>query len=337
MNVLVVRLSAMGDVIHALPLAANLRRAGHTVGWIAEKPFAALLAGNPNVSRVFTVETRRWRRRPWGRQVRGQIRALRRDLASFGADFVLDPQSNQKSWWVCRLSPGERIVLEDRQVRKDATRRMSRLRVFPSDSTVHVSARALALLEPLRVPVRGTAPDARYLIAQSSPAAGEFLARQARPFALYHPGAGWGNKAWGEERFARLADRLLRSSGIQPIVSWGPGDEARADSLAETLGAPKIPASDFADLARIISEARFFAAGDTGPLHLADALGVPTIGLFGPTDPARNGPSGREGLTFFAALPCAPCLRRYGETKPCLTAIDPDAVAEAVQRWLPER
>ena len=102
---------------------------------------------------------------------------------------------------------------------------------------------------------------------------------------LFHPGAGRAEKAWGEERFAHLARGLIRERGIAPIVSWGPGDERRAERLRALL--PKrapMPLLDFAGLARVIRASALFVAGDTGPLHLADALGVPTLALFGPTD-----------------------------------------------------
>jgi heptosyltransferase-1 len=334
MNVLIVRLSALGDVIHALPLAANLRRAGHRVGWIVEAPFEPLLSRNPNLDAVFTAETRRWRRRPGSVETRGALASLRRKLRAFGAEAVLDAQANPKSWWICLLSPGSRIVLDDRSVRSDWTRRLSSVRVSPAEAAGHVSDRNLALLGPLRVPAHVRTPDARYLLKSPAPRAEEFLRGVARPFALYHPGAGWASKAWGEERFAELARTVSDERGISPVVSWGPGDEICAEGLSRRLGAPLIPPSTLPELSRIIAESSFFAAGDTGPLHLADALGVPTVSFFGPTDPERNGPYRRSGPVFWAGLPCAPCHRRYGRTKPCLTALEPRPVARSVVEWL---
>ncbi len=139
--------------------------------------------------------------------------------------------------------------------------------------------------------MRTRAPDAAYLAAVPAPEADAFLASVPRPFVLVHPGAGRADKAWGEERFAHLARGLIRERGIVPIVSWGPGDERRAERLRALL--PKrspMPLLGYAGLARVIRASALFVAGDTGPLHLADALGVPTLALFGPTDPARNGP-----------------------------------------------
>lgn len=330
MNVLIVRLSAMGDVIHALPLAANLKRAGHRVGWVIERPFAALLAGNPNVDAVFTVQTKRWRRRVLRPGSFVELREARAAIARFGADHVLDPQGNEKSWWVAQLAGAPRLVLDDAEDRRNWTRRLARTRVSPPVSARHAADRVLALLSPLGVRVCERAPDAAYLLAGDHAEAAAFLAGAPRPFALYHPGAGWANKSWGEERFAALADRVRRERGIAPVVSWGPGDEGRARELAARAAAPMIPALDFRGLARVIAEAAFFAAGDTGPLHLADALATPTVSLFGPTDPARNGPYRRHGVEFATALRCAPCRTRYRELKPCLSGISADDVASAV-------
>ncbi|HET7453579.1 MAG TPA: glycosyltransferase family 9 protein [Thermoanaerobaculia bacterium] len=335
MNVLIVRLSAMGDVIHALPLAAALRSAGHRVGWAVEKPFAPLLAGNPAIDTVFELDTRRWRRRAWRPGSLSEIGSARAALRTFSADVVLDPQGNEKSWGIAQLVRAPRIVLDDRGVRTNWTRRLSALRVRPAADARHVTDRVLALLAPLGVSPADPAPDARYLLAGEHRAAEAFLAPLPRPFALYHPGAGWANKCWGEERFAALADRVRRERGVSPVVSWGPGDESRAQSLARLLGAPAIPALDFRGLARVIAASTFFAAGDTGPLHLADALGVPTVAIFGPTELARNGPYRSGGVAFSSALPCAPCNDRYREIKPCLAGTSPEAVARAVLARFP--
>jgi len=329
-NVVIVRLSAMGDVIHALPLAANLARAGHRVAWAVEKPFAPLLAGNPSIAAVVEVQTRRWRSRPWRSAAYSEIGSARAALRDFRAGAVLDPQANEKSWAVAQLVRAPRLVLDDRSVRHNWTRRLSALRVRPADGARHVTDRVLALLSPLGVAAAETAPDARYLLSGEHREADAFLARVPRPFALYHPGAGWANKSWGEDRFAALAERVRDGRGIAPVVSWGPGDEGRAAALSSRLGALAMPALDFRGLARVAAAASFFAAGDTGPLHLADALGVPTVALYGPTDPVRNGPYRRNGVEFSSTLRCAPCNDRYREIKPCLAQTSPEDVARAV-------
>jgi heptosyltransferase I len=332
LNVLIVRLSAMGDILHALPLAANAARAGHRVGWVVERSFASLLRRNPNIDSLIVTDTKRIRRRLFSAEGVAGLRALRVALETFAPDVVLDPQGNEKSFWVSRLAGAPRVVLDDSSLRHNWTRRFSALRVEPPGSVRHVIEKGLSLLVAVRVPIFETAPDARYLLESVDEAAESFLSSAPRPFALYHPGAGWANKSWGEERFAELAVAVRRDLGIQPIVSWGPGDEMRAENLARRTGAVRIPAVEFPGLAKIVAQAAFFAGGDTGPLHLADALGVRTVGLFGPTDPARTGPFRRNGPVFFARLSCSPCNSRYSETKKCLREISPAAVLRALDR-----
>ena len=153
----------------------------------------------------------------------------------------------------------------------------------------------LALLGPLGIPVRDSAPNARYLLESPRPAAESFCDALGSPFALLHPGASRAQKSWGEEQFAALARRLASRAGLATAISWGPGDEDRAERLARLIPeAGRIPRLDFAGLAHVMARCAVFIAGDTGPVHLADALGVPTLALFQPgarrNVPERNRP-----------------------------------------------
>jgi heptosyltransferase-1 len=290
-KILIVRLSSMGDVIHALPLAVNARAAGATIGWVVERPFAGLLEGNPNVDRVFVADTRRWRLRPLASEGLREIRDLWQAIRAFSPDLSIDGQGLWKSALIAR-SAGAPVIGFAREARREpASAALCSLPVSTNPDTAHVVDQNLSLLAPAGIAVQSRAPDAAYLTGLSSPEADIFLASQPRPFVLLHPGAARPEKAWGEERFAHLARGFIRESQISPVVSWGPGDERRAERLRSLL--PKrspLPLLGFAGLARVIRASALFVAGDTGPLHLADALGVSTLALFGPTDPARNGP-----------------------------------------------
>ena len=295
MRILIVRLSSMGDVIHTLPLAENARAAGHSVGWIVERPFAGLLAGHPAIEKVFVADTRRWRRGLLSPDTRREVAALRRETSGFRADAVVDAQGLWKSAVLARLAAGggsARIVgFAASSRREPASAILCGTPVVPAADAAHVVDKNLALLGPLGIPAALRAPDASHLLGRPSAEADAFLAAQKRPFVLLHPGAARNEKCWGEERFAHLARGLIRERDVSPVVSWGPGDERRAERLRSLLPKkPPMPALDFAGLARVIRDAALFVAGDTGPLHLADALGVRTLALYGPTDPARNGP-----------------------------------------------
>ena len=315
LRLLIVRLSSLGDVIHALPLAANAKRAGAEVAWLVEPAYRGLLEADPDVDRVFVADTKRWRQNPFSPATVTDVSHLRRALREFAPDRTLDAQGLWKSALLAK-SAGAPVVGFAAADRKEATSALlcdQPVRPLPG---VHVVDRNLALAEAAGVPIRERSPDATFLLSRPSAEADAFLAAQPAPFALYHPGAGRPDKTWGEARFAALAELLSTGAGLSPVISWGPGDEERARRMSALLpGARILPLLRAEGLARIAARASLFVAGDTGPLHLADALGVPTLALFGPTDPARNGPYRRPSSAFRydAATDAATVARRAFE------------------------
>ena len=282
MRILIVRLSAMGDIIHALPLALNAQMGGATVGWLADRRYGGLLAGNPCIERLFLADTRRWRREPLSLSVWREIAGLRKGLREFAPDVTLDAQGLWKSALLARLA-GARIVGFSAESRREpASAVLVGQGIDLTGDAVHVVDQNLGLLAPLGLPVTRRAPDARCMLARESPVACAFLRTLPSPFALYHPGAAQAKKTWGEKNYAQLASRLHQELGFYPAISWGPGDERRVERLSDLLPyAARIPRLDFTGLAAVISRASLFVAGDTGPLHLADALGIPSLALFG--------------------------------------------------------
>ncbi|MGH9398720.1 MAG: glycosyltransferase family 9 protein, partial [Thermoanaerobaculia bacterium] len=294
MKILIVRLSAMGDIVHALPLADNAARAGAAVGWVVERPYRELLESNPSVAEVFTADTGAWRRRPLAAP--GAVRELRAALKRFAPDLTIDAQGLWKSAWAAVLAGAPVTGLPWRGRKEPASAILSGRSVQPAPEDVHVVDRNLALLGPAGIAIACRIPDARYLLTPSDPEADAFLARLPRPFALYHPGAGRPEKTWGEQRYADLARRFAAQRGLFPVVSWGPGDEERAAHLSRLVPeAVPLPRLGLRALAQVLAAARLVVAGDTGPLHLADALRTKVVAIFGPTDPVRNGPYGQPG------------------------------------------
>jgi heptosyltransferase-1 len=292
MRILIVRLSAMGDIVHALPLAENAARAGATVGWVVESPYCELLESNPSLAEVFSADTRAWRHRPI--TAPGEIATLRAALKRFAPDLTIDAQGLWKSALTALLAGAPVVGFTRGERREPASAILARRTVRPKPEDRHVVDRNLALLGRAGIPIASRAPDARYLLRTPAPEADAFLAKLPGPFALYHPGTGSPEKTWGEEHFAELARLLSAERSLFPVVSWGPGDENRAALLSrlvpESIALPRL---GFRALAQVFSAARLLVAGDTGPLHLADALGTPVVAVFGPTDPARNGPYGQ--------------------------------------------
>lgn len=291
MKILIVRLSSLGDIVHALPLALNARMSGASVGWLTERRYRGLLEGNPALDRLFLADTKQWRRNPLAASHWKEIGGLRRELAEFAPDATLDPQGLWKSALLASLAGAPVVGFSADSRREPSSAVLAATGVDPALETEHVVDQNLSLLAALGIPVSRKAPDARYLQEPEDPQAAEFLKTLPRPFALFHPGSARAGKAWGEKNYAELAERLHQNCGLYPAVSWGPGDEARVARLIRLLPrSARIPPLGFRALAQVMARASLFVAGDTGPVHLADALGVPALALFGPDAYRRNVP-----------------------------------------------
>jgi len=281
----------MGDIVHTLPLASNAARAGAEVAWLVESAYAPLLQNNPAIARLFVAATKQWRWNPLRGSTRRELSALAGEMREFQADAAIEAHGLWKSALLARLAGAPVFGLTWLQRRELVSALLIDRPVRLSPVDVHVVDQNLRLLEAAGIPVVERAPDARYLLARRSAEAETFLSKIARPFALYHPGAARPEKAWGESRYVELARRLQAARGLRPVISWGPGDEARRDRMAAELPeADVIPRLDFPGLAQVIDACALFVAGDTGPAHLADALGRPTLALFGPASRSRNVP-----------------------------------------------
>lgn len=291
MRILIVRLSSLGDIIHTLPLALNARMDGANVAWLAERAYKGLLEGNPSVEQLFLADTRRWRGNPASISHWKAVVELRRKLKEFKPDVTLDPQGLWKSALLARLAGAPVVSFSADSRREPSSAVLVRTGVDIAAEAEHVVDQNLSLLTPLRIPIVRRAPDARYLLETEDARAAAFLRTLPTPFALFHPGSARSAKAWGERNYADLAVRLHEELGLYPAISWGPGDERRAERLEKLLPwSAKIPSLKFRGLAQVLARASVFVAGDTGPVHLADAIGVPSLAIFGPDAYKRNLP-----------------------------------------------
>jgi ADP-heptose:LPS heptosyltransferase len=302
---LLVRLSSIGDVVHTLPALAALHRHGWEAGWLVEAPSRVLLDGNPLLARVVVAPSRRtfaWR---------GALSAARA-LRAQRYDVALDLQGLWKSAAWARASGARRVLGWARHARREpASALLVGERVERTDGG-HVIDKNLALLRPLGIEEVGLREFPLPLCAESVARvdAGLRGLGDGAP-ALLNPGGGWASKLWPAERFGELA-KGLRRLGLLPLVSWGPGEGALADRVvaASDGAAVRCFPTTLLDCVEVARRARLVVAADTGPLHLACAVGAPVVALFGPTDPARNGPFAREDLVVRRMPPCAPCYRR---------------------------
>jgi heptosyltransferase I len=301
-RVLIVRIGAMGDVLHAMPAAAALRQAHPEweIGWVVEPRWLPLLrAGDssergpqmPLVDRVYLAATRKWKREPFSGKTLEAIRSLRDGLRQERFDVCVDMQGAIRSAVIGKFAAAGNFVgpAEPRE-RQAAWLYGERVRTV----TRHVVEQGCELLGAavgqrlapgdVTLPVDVAAENhCEALLSR--------LAHQGR-FALIAASAGWGAKQWPADRYGAVA-KELSDAGYGVLVNAASNDDVLAQRVVETSGARAVTVhASLAQLIALTRRASVVIAGDTGPLHLAAALGRPVVGIYGPTDPARNGPYG---------------------------------------------
>lgn len=309
------------------------------ISWVVEEAAAGIARINKDVDRVFVMPRRRWEKMmlcpayapllPFDTgEFIGRIRRERFDM-------MLDFQATLKSGLLGALSGiGDRIGFAPPDGRELNHLFMTRLVRLPQRPMLRPE-KALAL-------VREIAPDAENALPNLAPANSDrefvetILAAQTgadKPLIGMHPGtSNFGSfKRWPLDRFARVAELLQQRYGSAPIVTWGPGEEELAAELIELSGgkAAQAPALSITQLAALLARLDVLIAADTGPLHLAAALGTRTVAIFGPKDPAVYGPWGEGHRIIRRDVDCSPCRVRRCDHVKCLMAIEPEVVFEA--------
>jgi len=330
-RLLVVRLGSLGDLVHALPAVTALHRAfpAAEIDWLVEAPHREFLSLVPFLHAIVVVRDRS--ASAW--------LAARRELRPRRYDVAIDFQGLLKSAALARLSGATRVVGFDRAaLREPMAAPLYTERVATGEGR-HVIQKNLGLAAAL-----GAATDRiEFPLSEvRSVRISDFLARAPRPFALLNPGAAWPNKRWPPERFAHVARELVARHGLASVVLWGPGEADLAASVAAASGgaATVAPETGLADLVALARAASLMISGDTGPTHIAAAVGVPIVSLFGPTTPVRNGPWDPDDLAISRYDRCD-ChyerrCRRNSDTW-CLATIDVDEVLQAVNVRLARR
>ncbi len=321
-RILLVRTSALGDVVHALPVLAAIRRAlpRATVAWIVDEAFAPLLEGHVQIDTLLPVPLRRWRRGGAGRGA--ELARFVRAVRSFAPTVAIDLMGNYKGALLARLSGAPRRVGAAAGSRREASSALW-VNVRVALAAGHAVERGLELLAPLGVAGQPVdfAPSALACGRDQVPA-GEYL--------FIHPGAAWGNKRYPPALWGAVAAELGRKSGLAIKVGAARGEEAMADAVvhASQGTAERHDAPTLDHLAGAIRGARLVLAGDTGAIHLARALEIPVVAVHGPTDPARHGPWNAPDAAVYQRLPCSFCHRPMAEAKVCLDGLAPNRVAE---------
>jgi heptosyltransferase I len=338
-SLLMVRLSAMGDIIHTLPAAAALRQAfpHATLGWLIEERWAELLCTlrcprsgsrspqRPLVDRVHSVDTAEWRRAPFSFNSWQQMAVGLSQLRGIQYDAVIDFQGAVRSALLARWS-GAPIVYGSAQPRENAASMFYTRKILLQTNGTHVVEQALALAGAI-VKTTMAEPQAEFPVDADAENKIAGLTAQVNDFAILNPGAGWGAKRWPAERYGQVAKELARD-GLRSLVNCGPGEEELAVAVeAAGAGAARRVSCSVSELIALTRRARLFIGGDTGPMHLAAALRIPVVAIFGPTNPARNGPFGTRSIVLRSASSTTDHTRRREPEQGLLEITVGDVVA----------
>ena len=344
MRLLIVRLSSLGDVIHTIPVAAALRREFPDAGidWVVDERNAEILELVPSIDRRIVLRSRT-------ASLLGRVTEVRRALRAARYDVALDAQGLLKSALIAHLSRAERIIgFTPPYLREAWVRRFYTEMADPGDTT-HVVDRNLGLLTPLGVTGRAWEFPLESRASSAPVETRRILGiGEASRFALVNPNTAWPNKCWPPERFGAVAAWLRTQHGLRSAVLWGPGDEARARAVAVASdGAAAVaPRTNLVDLVALVRAATVMVSGDTGPLHVAAAVGTPVVGIYGPSNPARNGPWSADDqiVSRFGQCGChrerdrvgptGRMVRRCQQHEWCLGGVSVAEVVAAVDRRL---
>jgi heptosyltransferase-1 len=354
-RLLIVRLSAMGDVIHTLPAVHALRQAlpQAFIGWLVEERWAELLCApgyprrgarsslRPLVDEVHTLNLKAWQKSLFSIATVQRAATVWNDVRDLHYDAALDLQGAMRSALLARWS-GARVVYGAAEPRESPASLWYSRKVVARGG--HVIAQNLSTAEALIAhPVKRSFsesfsesfsslpqdPRARVRIGQRLEELG------IGDFAILNPGAGWGAKRWPAERYGEVASRLA-DHGLPSILNCGPGEQELVRAAAAASGGrARAMHCTITELIALTERARLFIGGDTGPLHLAAALQVPVVAIYGPTDPARNGPYGTRSVVLRSAESITTHARRAAPDHGLL-AITTDSVVAAAHQLLAE-
>lgn len=336
--------------MHALPVLDALRRVrpDSTIGWVVEELSAPLLERNSQLDKVYAIPRKRWRGKSFLKNYRSEVKPYFERIRADRWDVAIDLQGLTKSALVAKWSGArERIGFRGTDA-KELSALLNNRRLSPPVTARHVVQKNLSLLRGLGIEPPEDA-RAQFTLGEDEKDAMRARLREAgwrgEPMLALNPGAGWETKRWPPELLAGAGRALASRHSLRPLVLWGPGEEPLRDGVLEGLGGfdpIAAPRTSIRELAVLISLMSMFVGGDTGPTHLAAALGVPTISFFGGSDGARNAPWPLSAgpVVQRTELPCVPCwdtrCRLKGDAHlACLRGLGAERLVEAAESTFP--
>jgi heptosyltransferase-1 len=345
MRVLIVKTSALGDIVHALPLLDFLHRVspGIEVDWVVEERFREVLDGNPLISTVFTVDTRTWRKGLLSPAIWRAIASVRNALLERSYNIVFDIQGNLKSGIITWLSGcSRRYGFDSDAVREAFNLRCTTNRVPLRKQDYHVTDRSLRVVSvPFGKDYSGLLLTTDIVTTpEDDEAALLWLATLSDGLVfLFHHGTTWKTKLWCDSGWIELGRSMLEIFPDATILLSYGGEEERvtAERIAAGIGrqARLLPRLSIKGFAAMLKKVDLMFGGDTGPIHIAAAVGTPTVSFYRATDGKRNGPRGEMHRLVQSGLSCSRCLlKECDKDDQCKGSITVDAMKKAAMELL---
>ncbi len=343
MRILIVKISAMGDILHALPVLDYLHQAapGCEIDWVVEEAFADLLRGNPLIGQIQTVRLKKWKRSPFSWGTAKEVMAARASLAARRYDLVIDLQGNIKSGVITSLTHCPvRLGFEGRVAQERLNSFFTNRQVPLHADDLHITDQYLRVASapfsldfhdlPLQTAVVTTAEDDRWAAS---------LVQDCRADHLFlcHMGTTWQTKFWSTEGWTMVGRRLaVAFPGSVQLFSWGNETEHQAVHQVVAAiggGARVLERLPLRRLAALVKQVDLVVGGDTGIIHLAAAVGTATVSYYRASDGLRSGPRGARHRIIQAPMPCTRCFKTScSKDMECRASITPDMVLTAIRQ-----
>ncbi len=337
-RILILKLSSLGDIIHTLPVLRALRenQPSAYIAWMVEERHIDLLEGNPYLDEIIIVRTKAWRKN-WSLETLGEIRQTIQQMRQSQFDTVLDLHGLLKTGIIAALSGADRRIGFPRKLCKETISAwFTNVKGPRTGIGTHVVELNHSLAKLAGAGDLSQAPLTFQISTAAEEKIDEFMQSLSdKPRVAINPGAGFESKQWDPIRFANLADKIVHDLDYEIILTWGPGEESKVATIAEKMEQSSViaPATTIRESLELYKRLDLMISCDSGPLHMCAGLGVPTVSIFGPTDPERNGAYGSNHEVVCKKLPCSYCWKRVCPlgTRECMDSVQVDEVFKAVK------
>jgi heptosyltransferase I len=346
-KILVVRLSAIGDVVHVLPALRSLRSnfPESKITWLVEDRACDILTDHPDIDEVIVYPRKRWQREILkinkSLNTISDILFFYKKLRKEHYDLVIDFQGNLKSGIINLITGSENTIGFGKGYCKEFNYLSTQYHAYPPRKKMHRIEKNLSLLKELGIKSRFQRP--RLPVSKTDE---EHISKfidaninSSIPIIIVHPGTSkFGSyKQWPALNYALLADKILESYDANVIFSWGPGEIDVVNKIVTNMKHKALVACEtksIKQLIELIRRAGLFIGGDTGPLHIASIMDIPVVGIYGPKDPAIYGPYNGRSIVIKKDVPCSPCKKRTCGNPICMASILPEDVFRGVSNMM---